>query len=81
MNSSPQKDEWLDTYVDADAIFTYSDWEQMSKEQTNNNINYIATTSPSTNDKSFIAPASIKNKQDMKNLWSLIRNILLSGLL
>ncbi len=73
IDSSPQKDEWLDTYVDADAIFTYSDWgANVLKEQTNNNINYIATTSPSANDKSFIAPASVKNKQDMKK--SLVIN-------
>lgn len=67
IDSSPQKDEWLDTYVDADAIFTYSDWgADVLKEQTNNHINYIATTSPSANDKSFIAPATIKNKEDIK---------------
>jgi hypothetical protein len=29
VDSSPQQDEWLDTYIDADAIFTYSDWGKM----------------------------------------------------
>jgi len=47
IDSSPQQEEWLDTYIDADAIFTYSDWgRDILKNETSNSINYIGTVSP-----------------------------------
>ena len=47
VDSYPQKEEWLDTFIDADAIFTYSNWARdVLKNQTCDAINYVATTSP-----------------------------------
>jgi glycosyltransferase involved in cell wall biosynthesis len=47
IDSEPQQEEWVDTYLSADAIFTYSDFgRDVLKKQSNNKINYIDTTSP-----------------------------------
>jgi len=47
VDSSPQQEEWIDTFLDADAIFTYSDWgAKVLKDQASGKINYIDTTSP-----------------------------------
>lgn len=67
IDSEPQKDEWLDTYMDADAIFTYSDWgAQVLNRQTNNSINYVGTSSPAANEQAFIAPQNIIEKKQLK---------------
>lgn len=47
VDSAPQQEEWIDTFVHADAIFTYSDFGRDTlAEQSNNKINYIDTVSP-----------------------------------
>ena len=47
VDSSPQQEEWVDTYISADAIFTYSDFgKDTLLKQSNSKVNYIATTSP-----------------------------------
>lgn len=47
VDSAPQQEEWIDTYIHADAVFTYSDFGKVTiQEQSNNKINYIDTTSP-----------------------------------
>lgn len=47
IDSEPQQEEWIDTYLSADAIFTYSDFgRDVLLKQSNNKINYIDTTSP-----------------------------------
>ena len=67
IDSEPQKDEWLDTYIDADAVFTYSDWGAgVLNSQTNNKINYIGTTSPGANEKAFVSCKSIIEKKNAK---------------
>lgn len=54
VDSSPQQEEWLDTYINADAIFTYSDWgADVLKQQTSNKINYIDTASPCVDTELF----------------------------
>jgi glycosyltransferase involved in cell wall biosynthesis len=54
IDSYPQQEEWLDTYINADAIFTYSDWgRDILKKQTNNTINFIDTVSPCADDRFF----------------------------
>jgi glycosyltransferase involved in cell wall biosynthesis len=54
VDSAPQQESWIDTYLDADAIFTYSDWgAKVILEQSNNKINYIDTTRPGVDLKIF----------------------------
>lgn len=54
IDSFPQQEEWLDTYINADAIFTYSDWgRDILKKQTSNSINFIDTVSPCADEQFF----------------------------
>jgi glycosyltransferase involved in cell wall biosynthesis len=47
VDSEPQQEDWIDTFLEADAIFTYSDWgAEVLKKQSSNKINYIDTASP-----------------------------------
>jgi len=47
VDSSPQQEEWIDTFLHADAIMTYSDFGRDTLlRQSNNKINYVDTTSP-----------------------------------
>lgn len=47
VDSAPQQEEWIDTFLSADSIMTYSDWgADVLKEQGANKINYIDTVSP-----------------------------------
>lgn len=47
VDSAPQQEDWIDTFISADAVFTYSDWgANVIKEQSSGKINYIDTTSP-----------------------------------
>lgn len=48
VDSYPQQESWIETYISADAVFTYSDWgAKVLNHQSNCNINYIDTVSPS----------------------------------
>ena len=50
VDSAPQQEEWIDTFIHADAIFTYSDFGRDTLlQQSNNKINYIDTASPGVN--------------------------------
>lgn len=47
VDSYPQKDEWIDKYITADSVFTYSDWgADILGKQSNMNIKYAQTASP-----------------------------------
>lgn len=47
VDSAPQNEAWIETFMDADSVFTYSDWGGgVLKEQTGNKINYIGSASP-----------------------------------
>ena len=54
VDSSPQQEEWIDTFLHADAIFTYSDFGRDTlAAQSNNNIKYIDTASPGVDLETF----------------------------
>lgn len=54
VDSAPQQEEWIDTFLSADAIFTYSDWgAEILKQQSSNTINYIDTVSPGVDLNTF----------------------------
>lgn len=47
VDSAPQQEEWIDTFLSADSIMTYSDWgADVLRSQSSNKINYISTVSP-----------------------------------
>jgi glycosyltransferase involved in cell wall biosynthesis len=50
VDSAPQQEEWIDTFLHADAVFTYSDFGRDTlAQQSNNTIKYVSTTSPGVN--------------------------------
>jgi glycosyltransferase involved in cell wall biosynthesis len=50
VDSAPQQDPWIDTYINADAVFSYSDWGgEIIQQQSNNRINYVGTARPGVN--------------------------------
>lgn len=54
VDSAPQQEEWIDTFLHADAVFTYSDFGRDTlAQQSNNAIKYIDTTSPGVNLDTF----------------------------
>lgn len=54
IDSFPQQEPWLDTFLSADAIFTYSDWARdILIKQTNGHIKYIDTVSPGIDTNNF----------------------------
>ena len=69
VDSAPQQEEWIDTFLHADAIFTYSDFGRDTLlSQSNNNINYIDTTSPGVDLNTF---KPYVNKGEIRNLLGL----------
>jgi len=68
VDSEPQQEDWIDTFLSADAIFTYSDWgASVLNKQSSGKINYIDTTSPGVDLNTF----RIKDKDSIKNLFGL----------
>lgn len=54
VDSAPQQEDWIDTFLHADAVFTYSDFGRDTLlSQSNNHIKYISTTSPGVNLNTF----------------------------
>ena len=81
VDSAPQQEDWIDTFLSADAIFTYSDWgAEVLKKQSSNKINYIDTTSPGVDLESFkiLDQKTIRQKynipQDAIVFGSVMRN-------
>jgi glycosyltransferase involved in cell wall biosynthesis len=76
VDSAPQQEEWIDTFLSADAIFTYSDWgASVLNKQTNNHVNYIDTTAPGVNLDVFY----IKNKYDLRSKFKIEHNAFVIG--
>jgi glycosyltransferase involved in cell wall biosynthesis len=81
VDSEPQQEEWIDTYLSADAVFSYSDWgAEVLKHQSSNKINYIDTASPGVDLDVFkrLDRHSIRTKygidQDAIIIGSVMRN-------
>lgn len=83
VDSQPQQESWIETYINADAVFTYSDWGgEVLKRQSNNKIKYLGTASPGI-DLSVFKPYDIEkikqikkelNIEDMYIIGSVMRN-------
>lgn len=79
VDSEPQQEPWLDTYLSADAIFTYSDWgADVLKKQTSGKVNYIATAAPGVNLNIF-KPQNTSYKNHVKSLLGLPQDAIIVG--
>lgn len=78
VDSEPQQEEWIDTYVSADAIFTYSDFgRDVLLKQSNNHVNYIATASPGV-DLNIFKPF-YQDKENIRETLGLPKNSFIFG--
>jgi glycosyltransferase involved in cell wall biosynthesis len=69
VDSEPQQEDWIDTFLHADAIFTYSDFGRDTLiKQSNGKINYIDTTSPGVDLQTFVPTTDRKGLRKMFNL-------------
>jgi glycosyltransferase involved in cell wall biosynthesis len=79
VDSEPQQESWLDTYLGADAIFTYSDWgAQVLKRQTSNKVNYIDTTAPGVDLERF-KPLEQEYKSQIREIMGIDQNAIVIG--
>lgn len=80
VDSAPQQEEWIDTFLSADAIFTYSDWgAEVLRKQSSGKINYINTTSPGVDLQVF---KPLDNQKEIKNRLGLpIDSIILGSVM
>jgi glycosyltransferase involved in cell wall biosynthesis len=77
VDSAPQQEEWIDTFLHADAIFTYSDFGRDTlADQSNNKIKYIDTTSPGV-DLSVFKP--LNNKSEIRKSMGVREDAFLVG--
>jgi glycosyltransferase involved in cell wall biosynthesis len=66
VDSFPQQEEWIDTFLNADAVFTYSDWgARVLASQSSGKINYIDTTSPGVDLTTFNIQDKAQARQTM----------------
>jgi len=76
VDSAPQQEEWIDTFLSADAVFTYSDWgAEVLKNQSNNKINYIDTTTPGVNLDIFY----MKDSKDLRSKFNIDQDAFVIG--
>lgn len=76
VDSEPQQEEWIDTFLSADAIFTYSDWgADVLARQSSQKINYISTASPGVDLNVF----KILDKTKLKDKYGLAQDSIIIG--
>ena len=79
VDSEPQQEAWLDTYLMADAIFTYSDWgADVLKKQTSNKVNHIDTVAPGVNLGVF-KPLDKDIKQNIRSSLNIPEDAIIVG--
>lgn len=78
IDSEPQQEEWIDTYMSADAIFTYSDFgRDVLLKQSNNKIRYVGTASPGV-DLNVFRPM-IQEKASLRKMLGIPENSFVFG--
>jgi glycosyltransferase involved in cell wall biosynthesis len=76
VDSAPQQEEWVDDFISADAVFTYSDWgAEVLKNQSNGAINYIDTTTPGVNLDIFY----MKDQKSLREKFNIDPNAFVFG--
>lgn len=81
VDSEPQNEQWLATFANADAVFTYSDWgASVLRQQGGGKINVIGSAPPSSSDAAYypvdkkIAKSYIGLGEDIKIVGTVMRN-------
>ena len=67
VDASPQNEQWIATYANADAVFSYSDWGgSVLKDESNGKINYLGTAAPSAHAAYNPTPNKKTHKEKIK---------------
>jgi len=76
VDAAPQARQWIATYANADACFTYSDWAgKVLTEQSGGRINYLGSSPPSADP----AYKPIENKEALRQSLGLSPNAKIIG--
>jgi len=76
VDSEPQQEEWIETFLSADAVFTYSDWgAEVLKKQSSGKINYVDTVSPGVDLDTF----KILDKNQIRQKYGLPEDAIIIG--
>lgn len=66
VDSAPQDDDWIDYFIDADGVFTYTDWgKKVLEKQGGGQINLVGTASPGV-ELDVFKPVANKNEHRHK---------------
>lgn len=78
IDSEPQQESWIDTYLSADALFAYSDFgRDVLKKQSNNHAKFIDTTSPGVDLNAFFP--RIQDKPQIRESLGIPSDALVIG--
>jgi glycosyltransferase involved in cell wall biosynthesis len=79
VDSQPQQEEWLDVYMNADAVLSYSDWGgKVLMDQTNNRIRHKGSASPAVDLTTFrpIGLEAAREKLNLPNSMKIIGSVM-----
>ena len=77
VDSEPQQEDWIDTFLHADAIFTYSDFGRDTiVKQGGGKVNYIDTTSPGVDLQTF---GPVADRKALRQAFGLKDNLFIIG--
>ena len=81
VDASPQNEEWIHQFADADSVLTYSDWaKEVIDSQSGGNVNTVGVASPSASDDYQMVENKSQAKkdfgfpEDFKIIGSVMRN-------
>jgi len=78
IDSEPQQEPWIDTYISADALFTYSDFgRDVLIKQSNGHANYIDTASPGVDLMAF--RPMIDEKKEIRKTFGIPEDAFVIG--
>lgn len=77
VDSAPQQEQWLNTYINADSVFTYSEYGyDVLKQESNGKVNLVGVASPGAN-LEILRP--VKDRQKHRELFGFIDDINIVG--
>jgi glycosyltransferase involved in cell wall biosynthesis len=77
VDSAPQDDQWIATFSNADAVFTYTDWgRDVLEKQGGNTIKLRGTAPPAANSENF---QPVSNKDSHKESMGISAEVLIIG--
>jgi glycosyltransferase involved in cell wall biosynthesis len=75
VDSAPQNDDWISTFVNADAVFTYSDWGLEELKKQSNKIKLHKSAPPGANLRDF----SLLDKRESRKKVNIPDDALIVG--